>query len=116
MRRGSRLISRRALTNLSNRLSDAGDTAGALAAIREAVEIRRRLAQENAARFAADLALSLNNLSLRLSAAGDNAGALAAIREAVEIYRRLAQENAARYGTALKRSLAVLRRLEGRDG
>ncbi|MCH7871290.1 MAG: protein kinase, partial [Planctomycetes bacterium] len=31
------------LNNLSNRLSDAGDAAGALEAIREAVEIRRRL-------------------------------------------------------------------------
>jgi hypothetical protein len=76
------------------------------------VETYRRLAQENAARFAPDLALSLNNLSIRLSDAGDNAGALAAIREAVEIYRRLAQENAARYGAACERSLAMLARLE----
>ncbi len=76
------------------------------------MEIRRRLAQENAARFAPDLAQSLNNLSLGLSDAGDNAGALAAISEAVEIRRRLAQENAARFGAALERSLAVLARLE----
>ncbi len=93
------------LNNLSVHLSDAGDNAGALAAIREVVEIRRRLAQENAARFAPDLALSLNNLSLRLSDAGDNAGALAAIREAVETYRRLARENAARFAPDLAMSL-----------
>ncbi len=72
------------LNTLSVHLSDASDGAGALAAIREAVEIRRRLAQETPARFAPDLATSLNNLSLRLSDAGDGAGALAAIREAVE--------------------------------
>jgi len=73
------------LTNLSVRLSDAGDAAGALAAIREAVQIRHRLAQDNPARFAPDLAGSLNNLSNRLSDAGDGAGAFAAIREAVDI-------------------------------
>jgi tetratricopeptide (TPR) repeat protein len=93
------------LNNLSLHLRDAGDNAGALAVIREAVEIRRRLAQENAARFAPDLAGSLNNLSIQLSDAGDNAGALAAIREAVEIYRRLAPENAARFAPDLAGSL-----------
>ena len=50
------------LNNLSNRLSDAGDGTGALAAIREAVEIRRRLAQDNPARFAPDLERSLRAL------------------------------------------------------
>ncbi|HSU04967.1 MAG TPA: tetratricopeptide repeat protein, partial [Acetobacteraceae bacterium] len=93
------------LNNLSVHLSDAGDAAGALAAIREAVETYRRLAQENAARFVPDLATSLNNLSLRLSDAGDAAGALAAICEAVEIRRRLAGENAARFAPDLATSL-----------
>ncbi len=93
------------LNNLSNHLSEAGDGAGALAAIREAVEIRRRLAQETPARFAPDLATSLNNLSLRLSDAGDGAGALAAIREAADIYRRLAQETPARFAPDLAMSL-----------
>ena len=50
------------LNNLSNRLSDAGDGAGALAAIREAVEIRRQLAQDNPARFAPALERSLKIL------------------------------------------------------
>ena len=54
----------RHLNNLSNRLRDAGDGAGALAAIREAVEIRRRLAQNNPARFASDLERSLKILDL----------------------------------------------------
>jgi hypothetical protein len=100
------------LNNLSVRLSDVGDGAGALAATREAVEIRRRLAQGNPARFDPDLALSLNNLSSHLSDAGDGAGALAAIREAVEIRRRLAQDNPARFAADLERSLKILEALQ----
>ena len=65
------------------------------------MEIRRRLAQDNPARFASDLAVSLNTLSKRLSDAGDGAGALAAIREAVNTYRRLAQDNPARFAPDL---------------
>jgi hypothetical protein len=93
------------LTNLSVHLSDSGDEASALAAIREAAEIHRRLAQANPARFEPDLASSLNNLSLRLGASGDAAAALVAIREAVEIRRRLAQANPARFDSDLARSL-----------
>jgi hypothetical protein len=100
------------LNNLSNRLSDAGDGAGALVAIREAAEIRRLLAQANPSRFAPHLALSLNNLSNRLSDASDGAGALAAIREAVEIRRRLAQGNPARFAPDLARSVRLLEMLE----
>jgi hypothetical protein len=73
------------LHNLSNHLREAGDGAGALAAIREAVEIYRRLAAANPARFEPDLALSLNNLSAGLSDAGDEQGAKAERREAEEI-------------------------------
>ncbi|MBF0372545.1 MAG: tetratricopeptide repeat protein, partial [Alphaproteobacteria bacterium] len=78
------------LNNRSVYLGDAGDGVGALAAIGEAVAIRRRLAAGNAARFEPDLASSLHNLSNELSASGDGAGALAAIGEAVAIRRRLA--------------------------
>jgi hypothetical protein len=46
------------LKNLSNRLSDSGDRAGALRAIQEAVEIRRRLAAAQPAAFEPDLAVS----------------------------------------------------------
>ena len=83
-----------------------------MAAIREAVDTNRRLAQDNPARFAPDLASSLNTLSNRLNDAGDNAGALAAIREAVEIRRRLAQDNPARFASDLARSVRLLERLE----
>jgi tetratricopeptide (TPR) repeat protein len=90
---------------LSVRLSQAGDHAGALAAIREAVDNYRHLAQENQARSASLLAESLNNLSNCLSDAGDRSGALAAIREAVEIRRRLMQNNPARFAPDLALSL-----------
>jgi len=106
------------LNNLSVHLSDAGDRAGALAAILEAAEIYRRLAQANPARFEPDLAMSLNNLSNRLSDAGDGVGALTAIREAVEIRRRLAQANPAHFEPDLAASLNNLsnRLSEAGDG
>ena len=101
------------LNNLSVQLAIVGDGAGALAAIREAVEIRRRLVQHNPTpRFACDLAVSLHNLSLRLGEAGDLAGALRAIREAVDILRRLAQVDPTRFAPALEKSLEVLKGLE----
>jgi hypothetical protein len=93
------------LNNLSNHLREAGDGVGALAAIGGAVDITRRLAAANPARFEPDLAQSLNNLSNRLSDAGDGAGALTAIREAVEIYKRLAAANPARFEPGLAVSL-----------
>ncbi|HKM72061.1 MAG TPA: hypothetical protein VJX94_18725 [Stellaceae bacterium] len=55
----------RLLNNLSNRLSDTGDGAGALTTIREAVDIRRRLATANPVRFEPDLAQSLTSSSSR---------------------------------------------------
>jgi hypothetical protein len=45
-------------------LSDAGDSDGALAAIREAVKTYRRLAQDNPARFASALERSLKILEM----------------------------------------------------
>jgi hypothetical protein len=93
------------LTILSSCLHDAGDGVGALTASREAVEIHRRLAQDNPVRFARDLAVSLGNLSVYLSAAGDRAGALAATREVVDTFRRLAQDDPSRFAPDLAGSL-----------
>ena len=93
------------LNNLSARRSEAGDTNGALAAIREAVEIFRRLAQEVPARFVPELARSLHNLSIALRDAGHGAHALIAIQEALKIRRGLARENPARFEVALADSL-----------
>jgi tetratricopeptide (TPR) repeat protein len=72
-------------------LSDLGRREDALAAIQEAVEHYRRLAQARPDAFLPDLATSLNNQSNRLSELGRREDALAAIQEAVTIRRRLAQ-------------------------
>ena len=89
------------VNNLSNRLSEVGDREGALEAVREAVEIRRGLAEKNPGAFNPDLAMSLNNLSNRLSEVGDRGGALEAVREAVEIYRGLAEKNPSAFNPVL---------------
>ena len=91
--------------NLSIDLAASGDRAGGLDAIRRAVEIRERLAQENFAAYGPDLASSLNNLSNRLAESGDRAGGLDAIRRAVEIYERLVEENFAAWRPDLAASL-----------
>ena len=85
-------LARRAfvLNNLSVRLSDLGRREPALAAIEEAVAIRRGLAATRPDAFAPDLAGSLNNLSNCLSDLGRREPALAASEEAVATYRGLA--------------------------
>ena len=93
------------LNNLSTGLNDAGADEEALAAIQAAVDVYRRLAAANPARYEPDLAMSLNNLSNGLSDTGANEEALAAIQEAVDVYRRLAAANPARYEPDLALSL-----------
>ena len=93
------------VNNLSLRLSGVGDRGGALEAVREAVEIRRGLAEENPAAFTPDLGVSLNNLFGGLSGVGDRKGALEAVREAVGIYRGLAEKNPGAFNPDLARSL-----------
>ena len=58
------------LNNLANRLSEAGQREEALETAREAVTIRRQLAQDSPAAYLPDLAMSLNNLANRLSEVG----------------------------------------------
>jgi len=93
------------LERVSERARHAGDRAGALASITEAVEIRRRLAEADPAAFLPDLAGSLNNLSARRSDTGDRAGALASITEAVGHYRRLTEADPAAFLPDLAGSL-----------
>ncbi len=76
--------------NLSIRLADLGRREEALAAIEEAVEIRRALAAARPDAYRPDLAMSLNTLSLRLADLGQREEALAAVEEAAEVYRALA--------------------------
>ncbi|MFC7897528.1 tetratricopeptide repeat protein, partial [Streptomyces sp. NPDC057381] len=80
----------------------------ALTTTEEAVEIRRRLAQDNPAAYEPNLATSLSNLGNRLAEAGRHDEALTTTEEAVEIRRRLAQDNPAAYEPNLATSLTVL--------
>ncbi len=108
------------LNDLSIRLSYLGDAASraeALDCAREAVAIRRELAQAQPAAYRPNLALSLNNLANRLSERGDaesraealdcarEAVALDCAREAVAVYRELAQAQPAAYRPNLAGSL-----------
>ncbi|MFQ3630440.1 CHAT domain-containing protein, partial [Roseiflexus sp.] len=81
----------RALRMLGVALSALGQRADALKATQEAVDIHRKLTQDNPQAFLPDLARSLTNLGDRLSALGWREEALAATQEAVEHYRHLAQ-------------------------
>ncbi|MXQ65734.1 tetratricopeptide repeat protein, partial [Actinomadura rayongensis] len=104
------------LNNLSNRQSDTGDRAGALASIEEAVQIRRTLADANPAAFLPDLAGSLNNLSNQQANTGDRAGALASIEEATSLYRTLADANPAAFLPNLATSLNNLSNQQANTG
>ena len=85
---GNRLAA--SLNNLSVRLAGLGRREDALAAIQEAVTIRRELAAARPDAFTPDLAMSLNNLSADLAALGRREDALAASQEAADAYRVLA--------------------------
>ena len=82
-----------------------GQRGEALASIREAVAIRRKLAEGNADAFLPDLASSLNNQSAMQSEMGQRGEALASIRGAVAIYRKLAEGNADAFRPDLAMSL-----------
>ena len=94
--------------NLSIRLSDVGDRVGALEAAREAVRLRRALAEAPPAAYIPRLAASLSNLANCLSGVGERDGALVAAREAVELYRGLAEAPPAAYTSGLAMSLSNL--------
>jgi Tetratricopeptide repeat len=78
------------LNNLSIRLAALGRREEGLAAIEEAVTIRRGLARVRPDAFLPNLATSLNNLSADLGDLGRREEGLAAIEEAVTIRRELA--------------------------
>jgi hypothetical protein len=74
----------------SVRLGEAGRRDGGLAAVQEAVETYRALAEASPAACLPYLATSLNNLSVRLGEAGETARATAATVEADGITTRQA--------------------------
>jgi hypothetical protein len=70
---------------LDNRLSGLGHPADALAAEREATEIRLTLAAADLGRYLPDLAQSLSNIGITYTEFGRRAEALPVAMEAVEI-------------------------------
>lgn len=81
-----------ALHDLSGRLERLGQWDKALAALREAVAIRRKMAAKEPDTFLPRLSMSLNNLSVLLSHHGQTKEALAVASEAVEIQRKVAAQ------------------------
>ncbi len=73
------------LNNLANDLSKLGQREQALEAAKEAVALRRELADARPEVFTPDLAASLGTLALRLSELGQRKQALEAAREAVAL-------------------------------
>jgi tetratricopeptide (TPR) repeat protein len=94
--------------DLGWRLGQAGQHQAALAAIGEAVGIRRRLAADNPAAFEPGLATSLATLSSTLSELGQREEALGAVGEVVDIRLRLATDKPGEYELDLARSLSNL--------
>ncbi|WP_369042055.1 tetratricopeptide repeat protein [Streptomyces sp. Midd1] len=78
------------LNNLAVRLGVLGRREDGLAAIEEAVTVRRQLATAHADTHLPDLALTLNNLAARLGDLGRHEDGLVAVEEAVTIRRQLA--------------------------
>jgi tetratricopeptide (TPR) repeat protein len=83
-----------------NVLRNQGDLAGALAAFRESLQVRRRLAEADPsnAGWQRDLSVSHNNVGNVLRDQGDLAGALAAFRESLQVSRRLAEADPSNAG------------------
>ena len=93
------------LNDFSIRLSALGQREAALAAIEDAVAIRRELAAARPDAFHPGLAVSLNNLSNQLSDLGRREAALAASEDAVAIRRELAAARPDAFRPDLARSL-----------
>ena len=96
------------LNEIGRRLWDGGDRAGAIVALREAVESRRLVAHASPGRADLPLAQALTTLSGRLGESGEASAAVAAIGEAVAIRRVLAAKDAERHEPELAQSLTLL--------
>ncbi|MQY30796.1 tetratricopeptide repeat protein [Nocardia aurantia] len=88
----------------ASRLASAGRHREAVAAMKEAISIQRRLAATDPA-HELHFAQSLNNLGVELSAVGQRDEALTVAEEAVAIYRRLAAAAPAEHAPGLARVL-----------
>ena len=105
----------RLFNNLSVRLAESGDRAGGLKAIQRAVEIDDKLAAENFAAYAPDLAGSLAILAIRLEERGEMSEAITTVERAIVLITPFAidgttyadwlavmKNNLARYQTVLE--------------
>jgi tetratricopeptide (TPR) repeat protein len=97
------------LNNASVRYGTAGDRLRALEAVRRAVEIRERLAQENPLRDGPDLTKSLLNLAHCLEESGQ-------ISEAVTVYERLVRQRPGSFEPSLAGSLIELAKRDESTG
>jgi len=104
------------LNDLSVRLGELGRREEALAAIQEAVTIRRELAAARPDAFRPDLAMALNNLAADLTDLGRREEALAAIQEAAGVYRELAAARPDTFRPDLAASLTNLAEVLGELG
>ncbi|MFD0561427.1 hypothetical protein ACFQ2M_04890 [Kitasatospora saccharophila] len=82
-----------------------GQQEESLSAIREAVDLYRRLVRANPDVHLPDFAVSLNNLAVHLGRLGRREAALSAIYEATDLYRTLARTDPARFAEKLQSSL-----------
>jgi hypothetical protein len=82
----------RALHQLSNMRSAAGDRAGALAPAKEAARIYAELGLKRPGDFQAELALSMVTLGERVADTGDRAAAVPFAKQAVRLQRELVEE------------------------
>ena len=98
------------LINLGIRYSEVGRSEDAVMVTREAVDIRRQLAEEIPDRYRPDLAAALVNLGAWYAGVGRAQDALTAAEEAVTIYRGISPAMADRYRPDLARALDSLGR------
>ena len=82
-----------ALNNLGNSQFDKNEFEDALKSYKEALDIRRKLAQANPQTYLPYVAMTLNNLGNLQSGKNEFEDALKSYREALEVYRELAQPN-----------------------
>ncbi|MFJ7334375.1 tetratricopeptide repeat protein [Streptomyces sp. NPDC101116] len=93
---------------VSRRRDDAGDRAGALAAIEEAVPLYSDLALADPEGHLPNLAAAWNDLATHRGATGDRYGAVDAAEGAVRLQRKLVDELGREHQEALARSLNTL--------
>ncbi|MDE2216744.1 MAG: tetratricopeptide repeat protein, partial [Planctomycetota bacterium] len=85
------------LNNLGILQKSKNEFEDALKSYKEALEIRRKLAQSNPQTYLPDVAMTLNNLGILQKSKNEFEDALKSYKEALEIRRKLAQSNPQTY-------------------